>query len=438
MTMKVIREINRGGFGVVHEVRSQAGVHLARKTFEPRVVALDELEKLRRRFEREVRIQSQIRHPNIMPIVGHDLNASPPWFDMPLATESLEAKIARDHASGVQIDPSPWQDILAAVEELHRLGYVHRDLKPANILDVGGTWMLADFGLILPLARDTTILTSSHSAYGSHFYAAPEQAYDFRNTPEQADIFALGCILHDAIDATARRIPYAQIRTVGPYGPLLEKCTEADPQRRFPTITSLRAAVFDLWRTAKFAPPSADEVVLIAAVEAESTSIDAWRALINHMEGRSVQDQDAVCRAMTSELIATLSGIDEILFARLVGCLCDWASGVAFDFSYCDVVGDRLLEAYRMGSVRVKVPVVIAALELAVSHNRWHVMKQVGAMLSPAADNGLVDRMLIEMNLNPSLERGLRSIEGIVRWSRDRWHERIAMKLSEVDATRSD
>jgi len=29
------------------------------------------------------------------------------------------------------------------------------------------------FGLVLPTARETTILTSSRSAYGSHFYAAP-------------------------------------------------------------------------------------------------------------------------------------------------------------------------------------------------------------------------------------------------------------------------
>lgn len=32
---------------------------------------------------------------------------------------------------------------------------------------------------------------------------------------------------------------------------------------------------------------------------------------------------------------------------------------------------------------------MLAALELGVSHNRWHVMKQVGAMLSLAADKGL-------------------------------------------------
>src|SRR4051812_39606924 len=114
--MKVIREINRGGFGVVHEVLSQTGEHLARKTFGPQIASPEELDKLQRRFEREVRVQSQIQHPNIMPIMTHDLNASPPWFTMPLATKSLEAKIASDHGAGIAFDPGPWQDILAVVE----------------------------------------------------------------------------------------------------------------------------------------------------------------------------------------------------------------------------------------------------------------------------------------------------------------------------------
>jgi serine/threonine protein kinase len=197
--LKEIRVIDRGGFGVVHEVETKEGLRLAKKSFDPQIGTDDEREKLRKRFVREVRIQSQIRHPNIMPIVSYDLDASPPWFTMPLATGSFVQEIEKSRANKY-IDPAPWQDILAAVEELHRLGYVHRDLKPANILCVDGKWVLSDFGLILPTARDTTVLTSSQSAYGSHYYAAPEQAQDFRNTPEQADIFALGCILHDAVD----------------------------------------------------------------------------------------------------------------------------------------------------------------------------------------------------------------------------------------------
>jgi eukaryotic-like serine/threonine-protein kinase len=430
--MREIRQINRGGFGVVHEVETPLGVRLARKSFSPQILDPAEREKLLRRFTREVRIQSQISHPNIMPIVEFDMGASTPWFTMPLAQQSYAEKILSDRAAGT-FDSKPWHDILGAVEELHRLGFVHRDLKPENILLVEGRWMLADFGLILPTARETTVLTSSRSAYGSHFYAAPEQATDFRNTPEQADIFALGCILHDAVEQQPVRVPFAQIRTVGQYGPLLERCTETEPSRRIQNVAALRAALFDQWRTTEFAPPSADQAGLLGAVQAAPTSIDAWRALIGHLEGGDLRSRDAVLRALATELIVALSGVDEGLFTRAVQMICEWAAGQSFDWEYCDVVGDRLIEAYRIASVRVRAGIVLAALELAVSHNRWHVMKQVGSMLAPAAENGLVDRILIEIGLDRGIEERLRRIEEIVSWSRDRWHPKLATLLSERD-----
>src|SRR5207247_1136329 len=105
--MRAIRLIDRGGFGVVHEVESK-GTRLARKSFDPQGVNADEREKLQKRFEREVRIQSQIRHPNIMPILAKDLSASPPWFVMPLATLSFQTKLERDRSKG-EIDVEPWQ-----------------------------------------------------------------------------------------------------------------------------------------------------------------------------------------------------------------------------------------------------------------------------------------------------------------------------------------
>src|SRR5260370_4934448 len=175
--MREIRLINRGGFGVVHEGETERH-RLARKTFDPLTSDYDEREKLRKRFVREVRVQSQIRHPNIMPVVKFDLDTAKPWFTMPLASESFELKIGRDRIDGI-VDTAAWQDILAAVEELHRLGYVHLDLKPANVLLVEPKWGLADFGLILPMAPDTTILTSSRSAYCSHYFAPPLQPNDF-------------------------------------------------------------------------------------------------------------------------------------------------------------------------------------------------------------------------------------------------------------------
>jgi len=434
--MREIRLINRGGFGVVHEVEVKHR-RLARKSFDPLTSDPDEREKLRKRFVREVRIQSQIRHPNIMSIVEFDLETSRPWFTMPLASESFEQKIGRDRSLGT-VDAGAWQDILAAVEELHRLGYVHRDLKPANVLLVENKWVLADFGLILPMARDTTILTSSKSAYGSHYYAAPEQARDFRNTPEQADIFALGCILHDAVEPAAIRVPFAQIRSAGVYGPILEKCTDGEPRKRFPTIAALRSALFDLWRTSQFEAPVPDEANLLEAVLTNPTSVEAWRRLISHAENLPVAERNTLLGSINAEYLVHLNRADDVLFGRLMNLICEWAGSTGFQWEYCDVIGDRLVEAYRISPVRVRCQIVLAALELAVSHNRWHVMNQVGAMLGQTADNGLVDRTLIELGLDSDIEPKLRRVEHIVHWSRDRWHPKIAEYLNEHESAKAE
>lgn len=416
------------------EVQLTSGTRAARKSFNAVVSDPSAGPGLRRRFEREVRIQSALRHPNIMPVYETGLADDPPWFTMPLATTSLEHKLASDHANGT-FDPLLWPDVLAAVEELHRLGYVHRDLKPANVLLVKGTWMVSDFGLILPTMRDTTVLTSSGSAYGSRNYAAPEQAADFKNTPEQADIYALGCILHDAIDPAPARIPFAQIRATGPYGPLLEKCTEVEHRRRFPTVAALRAALYDIWSAGSATTAPLSDKNLFDELTSSPDSVEVWRRFIQHLE-RSEQERDSMLRCVNSDLILRLSALDDVLFSRMIALVCTWASRTGFDWSYCDVVGDRLVDAYRVAPVRVRCNIVLAALDLARSHNRWHVMTQVGGMLGPTADEGLVDRILIEAKLENSIGYDLRRIEKTISWPRAHWHERVGQYLNLQDAQR--
>jgi hypothetical protein len=51
-------------------------------------------------------------------------------------------------------------------------------------------------------------------------------------------------------------------------------------------------------------------------------------------------------------------------------------------------------------------------------------------MLGTAADNGLVDRMVIEIGMDSNLERHLRTIEHIVHWPRSHWHDGIAKFLN--------
>lgn len=172
--MKVIREIKSGGFGRVDEVVDN-GHRYARKTFAPSMPTTSaELDKLKKRFNREVRVQAEIWSDAIMPIESYDLNADPPWFLMPLADRTLAEEIQAFKSGGAPPDAA-LADILNGLEELHALGFVHRDLKPQNVLLHNGTWKLSDFGLVLPTTGTTTQLTT-HSAWGTQAYASPEQA----------------------------------------------------------------------------------------------------------------------------------------------------------------------------------------------------------------------------------------------------------------------
>jgi hypothetical protein len=57
-------------------------------------------------------------------------------------------------------------------------------------------------------------------------------------------------------------------------------------------------------------------------------------------------------------------------------------------------------------------------------------MRQVGNMLNPEADNGLADRVIIEMDLDPTIARKLQRVEEIIGWQRDSWHSKVAEFLN--------
>jgi serine/threonine protein kinase len=80
-----------------------------------------------------------------------------------------------------------------ALTHLHTNGLVHRDVKPSNIIFVGGKPKLADIGLVTD-AGDT------RSIVGTEGYLAPEGP----GTP-QADLFALGKVLYEAVTGLERR-----------------------------------------------------------------------------------------------------------------------------------------------------------------------------------------------------------------------------------------
>ena len=140
---------------------------------------------------KELEILMHLQHPYIEQAVGMEL------------VEELGMCIIVEYVDGVQLNE--WLDqphgkscrlklaeeLLEAVEYMHKTGTVHRDLKPANILVTrnGENIKLIDFGL-----ADNDHIAILKQPAGTPNYMSPEQASiaipDVRN-----DIYSVGVIL---------------------------------------------------------------------------------------------------------------------------------------------------------------------------------------------------------------------------------------------------
>jgi hypothetical protein len=429
LDLAVLGEIARGGFGRVERVRGSDGVVLARKVFDPSPLLgpPEELDvaKLRKRFEREVRVQMALARYGMMPIVRAELASDPPYFLMPLADKNYRDQIREDRQAG-RISAEPLLDILSGLEELHRLGYVHRDLKPDNVLLYEGTWRLCDFGLVADVEKQkNTQLTSTASVWGSRLYMAPELTLDFRRARPTADIYAFGCILHDLVDGGSR-IPYAVQVANGPFEAIVRKCTAADPKRRFQSIPGLRAVLVDvLNRNPGFPKSEAAREWSQALDGIASWTENLVSAFAAHIERAQPGDEDSFVAEVTEEHLGAIAARFPDEWDRIALAYCDWAAGT-FTFSFCDVVVGRLEWIFKneRSSLDARAAALVSAAVLGAAHNRWLVMRRVMRMADAALDERLAERVAVEIQAAGAEERFLACAECINRSATD-FHPRI-------------
>jgi serine/threonine protein kinase len=121
--MKILNVISRGGFGRVERVELGEKTIAARKVFDPLpdILAAADISKLKKRFQREVRVQSSLSSDYFMEVLDSDLETETPWFIMPLADRTFWQEI-QDARSNGTIPLSALLDILNALEELHSIG----------------------------------------------------------------------------------------------------------------------------------------------------------------------------------------------------------------------------------------------------------------------------------------------------------------------------
>ena len=319
---QLIREIGRGGMGIVYEAEQLLiGRRVAVKVL-PRAAMLDQRQLAR--FQNEARAAATLNHSHIVPLYSVGIERGIHYYAMLL----VEGQSLSEAISGLQKEARPAlseQDppaaskevcnpasdttrlaaapistlrsrsrkdyhravarigvqVAEALEHAHTRGIIHRDIKPANILlDAAGDAQVTDFGL----ARfdGTENLTLTGDVVGTLRYSPPEQVLGQHGlaVDQRADIYSLGTTLYellalqpafdaDTSGALLQQITRGRPRTLRSLDPLIpadletivHKAMEVDVADRYPTASEL---VLDLRRYLDDKPIRARRPTLLA------------------------------------------------------------------------------------------------------------------------------------------------------------------------------
>ncbi|MBM81184.1 MAG: hypothetical protein CMJ78_11405 [Planctomycetaceae bacterium] len=255
----IIRQIGRGGMGVVYEAEQISLKRRVALKVLPFAAALDA--KRLERFRNEAQAAARLHHANIVPVYsvgcergvyyyamqmidsdtlgdviaelrrlqdGSDsppgeLSASHVLFASATQTDSQSSQLKIDDAPKSAAAPTQVCSAMStvhsvanensffrtvvelgvqaadALEHAHSFDIVHRDIKPANLLiDARGQLWITDFGLAR--IRDEAGVTVSGDFVGTFLYSSPEQVLGHRGAVDcRTDIYSLGATLYELL-----------------------------------------------------------------------------------------------------------------------------------------------------------------------------------------------------------------------------------------------
>jgi formylglycine-generating enzyme required for sulfatase activity len=260
---KVVRELGRGGMGVVYEARDE---YLARPVaLKVLLGGLSAGDMAVQRFKVEGLAAERLKHPNVVQVI--EMGQDPEQGNWYMAMELIQGVSLKE-----KIDKGGPLDELTAIDYTmqladalsfaHEQNVLHRDVKPPNVLlDQHGVPKLTDFGLAKLVGEHQHSVTApGPSLMGTPGFMPPEQAGISNEAPDRrSDVYSLGATLFFMVtgrapfhsDSVARTLmlvvdePPPLPSSLRPglshdLETIILKCLEKKPADRYQDMTALR------------------------------------------------------------------------------------------------------------------------------------------------------------------------------------------------------
>eukprot|EP00668_Euglena_longa_P011933 GGOE01014354.1.p1 GENE.GGOE01014354.1~~GGOE01014354.1.p1 ORF type:complete len:820 (+),score=159.58 GGOE01014354.1:310-2460(+) len=242
LPQNVVKEPNAGMWCMSGRVLGRGAYGVVIQALDPmtgQIVAVKQLAISKAtEVEREVKLLSILKHPNIVSYLGSFTSNNSLHLVMEyVPCGSLESLMQTYKFIALPALRMYAMDILHGLSYLHGHGIIHRDIKPANIL-IGqdGMCKLADFGLSRAPCEDVNIyrsLTATDMArtipMGTPAYMSPEA---IQGTPCMAsDVWAVGMTL---MELSSGQKPWNHLKVTQPMALLVAIVRESEMGYRIP------------------------------------------------------------------------------------------------------------------------------------------------------------------------------------------------------------